>query len=502
MVASMNIRLSLLSIGVALALLASGAQAAGCASLVSLTSAKTQVVLAQSVAAGSFTPPDSPRPVPDLPTFCRVVVSLHPSSDSEIGAEIWLPQNWNNKLLIVGSGGWGGAIDYQGLASALRRGYAVGATDDGHKSSGAGFIPGHPQKFIDFAYRAEHETTLEAKALVKALYAQTPSHSYWQGCSGGGREGLIQAYRYPDEFDGIIAGDPANIRRNAWALWLAGASLKDPASYIPPSKYPMIHDAVLAACDANDGLKDGLIDEPEKCHVDFTALQCKAADGPDCLTSRQVQTARTMISPATSKTGAVLFPRLEPGTELRWGRMAAGPGPADLFLDEFRYVVYQDANWDWHTFDLDRDAAKAHAIDRRLDEMDPHLGPFAKHGGKLLLYHGWADQQVAPGSTIDFFSSAGRLSADPKQAGNWIRLFMAPGMAHCAGGEGPDSFDSLSALEQWVEQGQAPQRIVAVHRTSGKVDRSRPLCAYPQVARYNGTGSIDAAENFTCRAPP
>ena len=208
-----------------------------------------------------------------------------------------------------------------------------------------------------------------------------------------------------------------------------------------------------------------------------------------------------MISPATGKTGAVLFPGLEPGTELRWGRMAAGPGPAELFLDEFRYVVYQDANWDWHSFDLDRDAAKAHAIDRALDEMDPHLGPFAQHGGKLLLYHGWADQQVAPGSTVDFFASVRTLSPDPKRAGNWIRLFMAPGMAHCAGGEGPDEFDSLSALEHWVEQGMAPQRIVAVHRTSGMMDRSRPLCAYPLVARYNGTGSIDDAENFTCRAP-
>jgi feruloyl esterase len=501
MVAIMNLRLLLLASGVTLALLASGAHAAGCEGLVSLTSAKAQVVLAQTVASGSFTPPDSPRPLQELPTFCRVVVSLHPSSDSEIGAEIWLPGNWNNKLLMLGSGGWGGAIDYQGLATALRRGYAVGATDDGHRTSGASFILGHPQKFIDFAYRAEHETTLEAKALVKARYARVPSHSYWQGCSGGGREGLIQAYRYPDEFDGIIAGDPANIRRNAWALWLAGESLKDPAAYIPPSKYPMIHDAVLAACDANDGVKDGLIDEPEICHVDFTALQCKGQDGPDCLTARQVQTARTMISPATSKTGAVLFPRLEPGTELRWGRMAAGPAPADLFLDEYRYVVYQDPNWDWHTFDLDRDAARADAVDRDLDEMDPHLGPFVKHGGKLLLYHGWADQQVAPGSTIEFYHSVREVSSDPKQAGNWVRLFMAPGMAHCAGGEGPDSFDSLSALERWVEHGEAPQRMVAAHQTQGRVDRTRPLCAYPQVARYNGSGSVDDAANFTCGAP-
>jgi len=262
----------------------------------------------------------------------------------------------------------------------------------------------------------------------------------------------------------------------------------------------MLHEAVLAACDASDGLKDGLISQPESCHVDFAALQCKGEDGPRCLTPPQVKTAQTMISPATTPSGVVLFPRLEPGTELRWARLAGGPAPVDLFLDEFRYVVYQDPNWDWHSFDLERDAAKAEAIDRNLDVMDPHLAAYAKQGGKLLLYHGWADQQVAPGSTVEFYQDVRSLSPDPEHADDWVRLFMAPGMAHCAGGEGPDSFDSLTALEQWVEQGKAPRRIIAAHHTSGQVDRTRPLCPYPQVARYNGTGSIDEAANFTCRA--
>jgi feruloyl esterase len=496
----MNIQNTLL-IGAATALLSTGVHAAGCEGLAALSTGKAEIVTAQTVAAGTFTPPDNGRALQQLPGFCRVVVRLKPTSDSDIGAEIWLPVNWNGKLLAIGSGGWGGAVDFDGLAQGLRRGYATLASDDGHRGRSGSFALGHPQKLIDFAYRAEHETTVEAKALIKALYGRASSHAYWQGCSGGGREGLIQAYRYPDEFDGIIAGDPANIRRNAWALWLATQTVKDPAAYIAPAKYPMIHAAVLAACDAKDGLKDGLISEPRNCHMDFSELQCKGSDAADCLTARQVQTARTLISPATGKQGQVLFERLEPGTELRWGRMAAGPSPADLFLDEFRYVVYQDANWDWHGFDLDRDAAKAHAIDRDLDEMDPHLGPFAQHGGKLLLYHGWADQQVAPGSTIDFFTSVRRFSPDPKRADDWVRLFMAPGMAHCAGGEGPDSFDSLSALEQWVEQGKAPERIVAAHGRAGKVDRTRPLCPYPQVARYNGNGSIDDAGNFTCRAP-
>jgi feruloyl esterase len=478
-----------------------GAQAGSCENLASASTPQVEIVLAQTVTAGTLTPPDGGAALQQLPKFCRVIVRLKPTADSDIGAEIWLPAKWNTKLLAIGNGGWGGPVDLDAMAAALRRGYAVSASDDGHtQRGGARFALGHPEKLIDFAYRAEHESTLEAKALIKLLYGRVSSHAYWQGCSGGGREGLIQAYRYPDEFDGIIAGDPANIRRNAWALWLAVRALNDPAAYIPPAKYPMLHEAVLAACDASDGLKDGLISEPESCHVDFAALQCKGEDGPQCLTPLQVKTAQTMISPATTVTGQVLFPRLEPGTELRWGRMAGGPAPADLFLDEFRYVVYQDPNWDWHRFDLERDAAQAAMVDRDLDEMDPHLAAFANHGGRLLLYHGWADQQVAPGSTVEFYKEVRSLSTDPDHADNWVRLFMAPGMAHCAGGEGPDSFDSLTALEHWVEQGQAPRRIIAAHRTAGQVDRTRPLCPYPQVARYNGQGSIDAAANFICRA--
>jgi feruloyl esterase len=484
------------------ALWSAGAQAGGCENLASRSTPQIQIVLAQTVGAGAFMPPGDGAALQHLPPFCRVVLKLKPTADSDIGTEIWLPAKWNSKLLAIGSGGWGGAIDFDAMAAGLRRGYAVSATDDGHSQrGGARFALGHPEKLIDFAYRAEHESTLEAKALIKALYGRASSHSYWQGCSGGGREGLIQAYRYPEEFDGIIAGDPANIRRNAWAMWLAVRALSDPAAYIPPTKYPMLHEAVLAACDARDGLKDGLVSEPESCQVDFAALQCKGADGPQCLTPPQVKTAQTMISPATTPAGVVWFPRLEPGTELRWGRLAGGPAPADLFLDEFRYVVYQDPDWDWHSFDLERDAEKAEASDKNLDAMDPHLAAYAQQGGKLLLYHGWADQQVAPGSSVEFYEDVRSFSPNPDRAEDWVRLFMAPGMAHCSGGEGPDSFDSLSALEQWVEQGKAPQRIIAAHHSAGVVDRTRPLCPYPQVARYNGKGSIDVAADFTCAAP-
>jgi feruloyl esterase len=500
LLASINTRRLLCVLALAIAGEPGVLQARTCESLLKLASPTVSITLAKTIGTDTFTPTASTEPLSGLPSFCRVILKLSPSADSDIGAEIWLPaSSWNGKFLAVGSGGWGGSINYDDMADALRRGYATSATDDGHTDRGASFIAGHPDKFVDFAYRAEHEMTVEAKRLIKAFYGRKARYSYWNGCSGGGREGLLQAYRYPDEFNGIIAGDPANMRRNAWALWLANQTFKDPAAVIPPDKYPMIHRAVLEACDTNDGLKDGLIDDPESCHVDFKNLECAAADSPDCLTPRQVQTAQTITSPAITTAGQVLFPRLEPGTELRWGRLAGGPRPADIFVDQFRYVVYQDPDWDWRSFDLERDSARANAVDADIDELDPHLAAFARRGGKLFIYHGWADQQVAPGSSIEFYNSVLKLSANSAQAPKWIRLFMVPGMGHCTGGEGPDTFDKISVIERWVEKGEAPARIISAHNIAGKVDRTRPLCPYPQVARYNGSGSIDEASNFTCR---
>jgi feruloyl esterase len=473
--------------------------AASCETL-SRPGTSTITVAAASVAAGAFTEPDSLQAHPKLPAFCRIAATLRPTADSVIGIEVWLPASgWNGKFLAVGSGGWGGSIAYGAMEDALLRGYATAATNDGHNGGGGAFVVGHPEKLIDFAYRAQHEMTVRAKAFIKAFYGRDASHSYWSGCSGGGREGLLQAARYPAEFDGVIAGDPANVRRNAWALWLAVQTFKEPAARIPAAKYPMIHQFVLDACDAQDGLQDALISEPERCKVDFKALECKGADGPSCLTARQVQSAQTIVSPAATANGEVLFPRLEPGTELRWARLAGGPEPGELFLDQFRYLVYPGSEWDWRTFDLERDAAKANAVNRDVLELDPNLAAFAKHGGKLLIYHGWADQQVAPGSSVEFYKAVVSASPKPGDASNWVRLFMAPGMGHCAGGEGPNEFDTLSAMERWVEQGTPPAQIVASHRTGGRVDRTRPLCPYPQVARYKGSGSIDDATNFSCR---
>ena len=482
------------------------AAAQSCESLVRLALPNASITFAHAVDAGAFTPTTAgggKRTFNDLPAFCRVAATLKPSSGSEIKTEVWLPiTGWNGKFLAVGSGGGGGSIAYEAMSNALRRGYATSATDDGHTGPSASFALGHPEKFIDFAYRSEHEMTVKAKAIINTFYGRNPRYSYWDGCSGGGREGLLQAQRYPGEFDGIIAGDPATFRRNAWALWLANASFKDPVDYIPPSKYPMIHQAVLDACDAIDGLKDGLIDDPTLCHFDPKVLQCAGGDTPSCLTARQVQTARTILSPATTRSGREIFPRLEPGTELRWGRLAGGPEPAALFVDYFKYIVFKDPNWDWRTFDLERDSALSDEVGKDTIALNPDLTQFAEHGGKLLIYHGWADQQVAPVASVDFYKSVVDISGDPAQSPGWVRLFMAPGMAHCAGGEGPDTFDELSAMEQWVEKGKAPDQMIASHSTNGKIDRTRPLCPYPQIAKYQGAGSQDEAANFTCKAPP
>jgi feruloyl esterase len=502
----MNAKLAVLLLLVAagaLAVKAAPQSAQSCASLASLALPNATITAAEAEPAGPFAPPGTTRAIPNLPAFCRVAATLKPAPDSDIKIEVWLPlAAWNGKFEAVGNGGWGGAIEYAALADALVHGYATSSTDDGTAGDDLSFLITQPDRFVDFAYRSEHEMTLKAKSVISAFYGKAPRYSYWNGCSGGGREGLLQANRYPDEFDGIVAGDPATFKRNAWAMYLANAAFKNPEDYIPPSKYPMIHQAVLDTCDKLDGLQDGLINDPRACHFDPQALLCKGADGPSCLTARQVETARTILSPMKSSSGAELFPRLEPGTELRWARLVGGPDPAGLFLDYFKYVVCKNPNWDWRTFQVDRDTALADKAADGIVAIDPDLSAFAQHGGKLLIYHGWADQQVTPQASIEFYEAAAAgAHANGGDVSSWMRLFMAPGMAHCTGGEGPDQFDKMSAMENWVERAAPPAQIIASHLTTGKVDRTRPLCPYPQQAQYKGQGDINVAANFVCKVP-
>jgi feruloyl esterase len=434
------------------------------------------------------------------PGHCRVAATLRPSSDSEIKVEVWMPAaNWNGSYQAVGNGGWAGTISRGEMAAALRRGYATSSTDTGHSTGGASFALGHPEKLIDFGYRSEHEMTVAAKAIIKAFYAAAPKYSYFAGCSSGGRQALMEAQRFPDDYDGIVAGAPTNNWNNMMfgRMWVALATLKDPASYIPPAKYRVIHHAVMEACDQMDGVKDGVLEDPTRCHFDPAALACKGEDSADCLTAAQVESARKIYTPARNpRTGAEIFPPMERGSELVWKTLAGGPKPIALADEYFKFVVFQNANWDFRTLNFDGDVAKGQARDGGvLTATDPNLRPFFAHGGKLIQYHGWTDQQVMPGNSIHYFQSVVKEIGDAGKVAQSYRLFLAPGMGHCGGGEGPNQFDAVGAVAAWVEHGKAPDSM-----TASRNGRTRPLCPYPQVAVYKGTGSTDDAANFVCKA--
>jgi feruloyl esterase len=483
------------------------AGAASCESLTSLTLPHTTITLATPIAAGEFT---TRGPMPpganfkDMRAFCRVAATLAPSKDSDIKIEVWMPASgWNGKFQAVGNGGWSGAIVYPSLARALAHGYATASTDTGHSGGSGSFALGHPEKLVDFGYRAVHEMTVQAKAIIAAYYGDSPKFSYWNGCSSGGKQGLKEAQRFPSDYDGIIAGAPANYWTHLMmgTLWITQAAHKDEASFIPASKYPIIHKAVLEACDALDGVKDGVLEDPRKCHFDPKAIQCTGDDTSNCLTAPQVETARKIYGASKNpRTGEEIFPGLEPGGELAWAGLA-GPQPFSIPIDHFKYVVFKDPNYDWRTVNFDGDVALADKIDNgMINATDPNLKAFVGHGGKLLLYHGWNDQLIAPRNAVNYYQSVLDTMGAAK-VGDSVRLFMVPGMNHCQGGDGTGTFDTVSVIERWVEQGQAPDQIAALHISGGAVDRSRPLCAYPKVAQYKGSGSTDEAANFVCKLP-
>src|SRR5215831_18757491 len=415
--------------------------ASTCESLASLKLPNTTITSAQTVGAGSFTPPAGRQGrggavYAELPSFCRVAATLAPSADSDIKVEVWLPtfaegsggqaRGWNGKFQAVGNGGWAGTISYPALAQAVAAGYATASTDTGHTGNNGSFALGHPEKLTDFGYRAVHEMTVQAKAVIDAYYGASPSLSFWNGCSLGGRQGITEAQRYPADFDAIVAGAPAV---NAMSLHAARIAInqivhRSPDSYIPPEKYSLIHDAALNACDALDGVKDGVIDSPSKCKFDPKVLACKDADGPSCLTAPQVETARALYAPVKDpKTGAAVFPPLlEPGSELGWATLA-GQAPVGTALDAFKYVVFADANWDWRTFNLSTDLTRGIRTDAgTMNAGDSDLRPFFSRGGKLLMYHGWADQQVAATNTVVFFTKVTK-TAGKNAAGKSTELY-------------------------------------------------------------------------------
>lgn len=523
---------------VTLALLSAGSAATACEGLKSLALPNTTIVVSESVAASVRQPGERGRggraeapgarggrvgsgpgrgrdagpgrgPGPGrgdaesalIPAHCRVVAVLRPSSDSEINLEVWLPPaaEWNGKFQMVGNGGWGGSI--QGLESAmpaaLRRGYATAGHDTGHRGGGE-FALGHPEKVIDFAYRAVHEATVQSKALVGAFYERAPRLSYFNGCSLGGRQALMEAQRYPEDFDGILAGAAANphIALHAGSMARVTAVLKDPESGVPQAKQAFVARAIMNACDGLDGVKDTIISDPMACRFDPSVLRCKSGDRDDCLTPKQVDTVRRNYAPTTTSQGALVFPGLSFGGGRGIPTGEGGP-PAPLILDTFRYLAHQDRNWDWRRFDIDSDPELARKNAGFIDAVNPDLSPFKARGGKLLMYHGWSDPLIAPESSVRYHASVlDRMGSDQ---GNWLRLFMVPAMGHCSGGSGPTSVDWVSALEAWREQGKVPDTIAASGTGATGARMTRPLCPHPQRATYKGRGDTNKAESFACK---
>lgn len=485
--------------------------AASCESLAGLGLPDTTIVSAESVARGGFVPPPAAVPLPgpptpygDLPAFCRVAATLTPSPDSQIRIEVWMPASgWNGKLEAVGNGGWLGTIIHPALAAALRRGYATAGTDTGHTSGvvDASWALGHPEKVTDFGYRAVHLMTVRAKQIVAAFYGTGPRRSYWNGCSSGGKQGLKEAQRFPDDYDGIVAGAPAYdwTHLTAASVWVGLVTLRDPAGYIPKEKYALLHKAALKVCDALDGVRDGLIDDPQRCGFDPAVLRCTGDERPDCLTALQVASAKRIYGPATFSNGKPFFPGLDPGSELGWGFLAGGPEPNPIGVTHYRYLVHADPAWNPRTMDFDEDVPLADRLDGgTIAATDADLSAFEKRGGKLLMYHGWTDALIAPRSSIAYYEKVALRMGGIEKTRDFFRLFMVPGMDHCGGGAGPSSFDALAALDVWVEQGKAPETMIASHQAGGRVDRTRPLCLYPRHAKWNGSGSTDDAASFSC----
>jgi feruloyl esterase len=490
-----------------------------CENLTALSLPGVKITLATAVPAGEFALPSARANAPavTVPAFCRVAGVIN----AEVHFEIWMPADWNRKFLAVGNGGLAGNISYAAMLAPLGRGYATGSTDTGHVASDEAWALGHMQRVIDFAHRAVHVMTQADKAIIQAFYGAAPAHSYFQGCSQGGQEALTEAQRYPRDFDGIIAGDPANYWTHLYLgahLWITQATQQDPASYLPASKIPALAAAVNDACDALDGIKDGIINDPRRCHFEPSTLLCKNGDAADCLTAPQVEAVRKIYQGAHSSDGQPIFPGILPGAEDGpggWANWITGsePGKAAhtaLGMPFLRYVAFEDPAWDFRTFSFDKKPgfdSDVEFVDNKLgpifNNINPDLRAFRANGGRLIQYHGFNDPDISPLNSINYYQSVAEfMNRDATAVGNFYRLFLVPGMQHCAGGPGPTHFDMIDALDQWVDHGKAPEQIVASHTTNGKVDRTRPLCPYPLQAQWKGSGSTDEAQNFSCVAAP
>jgi len=509
--------------------------AATCESLATLKLAKATITKAESVAANAFRPPvgapaaAQSSSIQNVPAFCRVVMVLKPSSDSDIQMEVWMPSTgWNGNFQGIGNGGFAGSISVAGMVAAVSHGYATASTDTGHQAGGtdASWALNHPEKAADFGYRAIHETAEKAKEVIRAFYGGAPKRSYFSSCSNGGRQALMEAQRYPADYDGIIAGAPANHWTHLLtaAVFDIQATTADPASYIPASKLPAIQAAALDSCDGIDAVKDGVIEDPTQCRFDPSRLLCKGADNDACLTGPQLAALKSIYEGPKDSKGISINPGFSPGGEAEPGGWAAWitgtePRKSAQFAfgnNFFQNIVYSDPAWDYKTSNPEHNAKVADdRVASIFNATDPNLKKFKDRGGKLILYHGWSDAAIPALSTIDYYQSVQKKMGG-RDTGQFVRLFMVPGMQHCGNGSGPNTFgqatvgygepdhDIDAALERWVEQGTAPEQIIATkYKANGNLEsgvaRTRPLCAYPKTAHYRGSGSTDEASSFICK---
>jgi feruloyl esterase len=487
-----------------LILAATPAAADSCSALKSAKIAGVKVTAATAIPAGQFTTPQQtgiPSQILQVPAFCRVQLSMKPQAL----AEVWLPAVWNHKLLGLGNGGELGAIVFTELDYAALTQYVGVSSDLGHQSysADASWALGHPELVKDFGYRATHDMTVAAKALTKLFYQSVPQHAYFYGASAGGRQALMEAERYPLDYNGVAALAPAQ----GWthiASGMIGQALSLGDTPFTDTEAQLLNRAVIAACDGLDGLVDGLITDPTKCHYDPAALACKNPRVPDadCLNPDQVAAAQALYRPLELKSGKIVYGALPYGSEYEWSCSVLGGAFNLPFANSwYQYEVYGNPNWDFHNFDPDVDVPIADNLwSRTLNAWSPNFDAFRKAGGKLLIAQGQADAIVVPHNTTSFFRDVTRrYGAD---TANFARLFMEPGAGHCAPAQGPNGWDPVTQISTWVETDTAPNFIVAYHYdVNGQVDRSRPLCPYPQEAIYSGQGSIDDYRNFSCGSP-
>lgn len=499
-----------------------------CAKLTSLTfEGNTTITSATDVAGSLVVSPDTS--VSDMPPFCRVQGVSKPSPDSNIMFEVWLPlrQNWNSRFLSAGEGGFAGVPNYTrkgldgGLDELLRRGYATAGTDTGHRSNETWWAVGHPEKAADYLYRSKHLVTVAAKGLIAAYYGAPPSHSYFSSCSNGGRQGLIEVQRYPDDYDGVVVGAPWNFQSHSAAGFVWNQQvLSAPDAALPEAKLPALNAAALAACDAADGLKDGVIANPATCRFDPSVLKCKGPDAPSCLTEPQIAAIKKVYEgPKHPHSGMQIFPGFAIGGEAGWASIIRTSTTGSPLNAYFANIASENPKWDYRNFDFDVDVAAADAkIGRLGNAVAVDYSAATRRGVKIIQYHGWNDQTLQPAYSPAYYEQVARANGGMKATQNFYRLYMVPGMTHCYGGPGATSFggvgqqippardaqhDVQTAIEAWVEKGVAPENLIATKYTDDlaatrTLKLTRPLCLYPTTPRYKGTGDPNDAANFAC----